>query len=71
MNAIGESEAKIRCPLCGAEAVRGGAACSCPLSLCCGLLRCEHCSYEFPDPARSRLAGWLARWFGKEGRVQQ
>ena len=39
------------CPLCGAEFDRAAANCShgCPLDAYCKLIKCPHCSYEFPD----------------------
>ncbi len=53
------------CPLCSATFdMVSNCHDGCPMSNGCSLVRCPQCGFEFPDPARSRLASLLNRWFG-------
>jgi hypothetical protein len=63
------SEATVfTCPLCGARFTHGGQVCGgCPLAAGCDVVRCPHCSYQYPRS--SWVASWFARRFGgKEAR---
>ena len=58
------------CPLCGNRFdMTSNCHDGCPLSNGCSLVRCPNCSYEFPDPSRSRLASLLQRWFGNKNQA--
>lgn len=59
------------CGLCGYEFDEEALAChgGCPLASRCAIICCPHCGYQQPDPARSRLAGYITRrWGGRDRR---
>jgi Fe2+ transport system protein FeoA len=59
----------MRCQLCGHEFEPSRSVChsACPLGSHCHLICCPNCGYQVVDESKSRLAGWLRKWFpGKE-----
>lgn len=54
----------LTCPLCAFDRIDAGACRpGCIFAGSCGLVRCNRCGYEFPDPARFFFASRLARLF--------
>jgi Fe2+ transport system protein FeoA len=55
----------MRCQLCGFEFDPNQLTChaACPLHNHCTIVCCPHCGYRVVDGSRSKLAGWLARWW--------
>ncbi len=67
-----EAPTSTSCPLCSATFdMVSNCHDGCPMSNGCSLVRCPQCSFEFPDPARSRLASLLTRWFGPKRTAAQ
>jgi Fe2+ transport system protein FeoA len=55
----------MRCQLCGFDYDLSQASChpACPLHSRCTLVCCPNCGYQEVDAGKSRIAGWLARWW--------
>lgn len=56
----------LTCPMCAFDKV-DTQACrpGCLFASSCGLVRCDRCGYEFPDPSHSFFGTRLARLLGK------
>lgn len=53
------------CPLCGFQFAKAQAACGgCAMMRGCSMLKCPNCHYEFVT--ESKVAGWFAKFFGRE-----